>query len=110
MVFGWANYLYSSENASADKEGEKLGVAPKIEVDKANNLIRFTYNGNEFGVDDWKNASIYVTTWDKSGEGNYREFAEKPDVWTFGGANKNSPKILDDVFLKLMVNNETLPD
>lgn len=109
MVFGWANYLYSSENASSDNEGEKLGIAPKIEVDKANNLIRFTYRGNDFGVDDWKNVSIYITTWDKSGEGNYREFAEKPDIWTFGGAKENSPKVLDEVFLKLAVSN-TNPD
>jgi glycosidase len=101
MVFGWASYLYSSENATEEKEGVKLGVAPAIFVDKANKRIRFTYQGNDFGVDNWRGVSIYITTWDKSGEGNYRDLAEKQDVWTFGGGSPQSPKILDDIFIQL---------
>lgn len=109
MVFGWANYLYSSAGSSPNKEGEKLGIAPKIQIDKSKNLIRFTYNGNNFAVDDWSHASIYITTWDKNGEGNYRELAEKPGTWVFGGAKATSPKILDDVFLQLTPINTNLP-
>jgi glycosidase len=101
MVFGWANYLYSSAGASINEEGNKLGIAPKIEVDKLNKRIRFIYDGSEFAVQDWQGVSIYITTWDKSGEGNFRELAAKPDVWTFGSTTSNAPKILDDVYLKL---------
>ncbi|MFT6899215.1 MAG: glycosidase [Paraglaciecola sp.] len=101
MVFGWANYLYWPQNSSANQEGDKLGIAPKIEVDKANKRIRFIYDGNDFGVDNWHDVSVYITTWDKSGEGNYRELSETPNVWTFGGAQQGQPKILDDVFIQL---------
>jgi hypothetical protein len=101
MVFGWASYLYSSENATEEKEGHKLGVAPAITVDKANKRIRFTYKGNDFGVENWGGVSIYITTWDKSGEGNYRDLAKKQDVWTFGGGSPQAPKILDDIFIQL---------
>lgn len=101
MVFGWANYLYWSDNANGNKEGDKPGVAPSIWVDKDNNRIRFTYQGSDFGVQDWDGVSIYITTWDKSGEGNYRELSAKAALWTFGGASSNDPKILDDAFIQL---------
>jgi hypothetical protein len=101
MVFGWASYLYSSENATEKKEGHKLGVALAISVVKANKRIRFTYQGNDFGVVNWRGVSIYITTWDKSGEGNYHDIAEKQHVWTFGSGVHSRPKILDDIFIQL---------
>lgn len=101
MAFGWASYLYWSDDATRHTEGQKPGLAPVIEVDKDNDSIRFIYQGSDFGVMDWDGVSIYITTWDKSGEGNYRELSAKEALWTFGGADANEPKILDDVFIKL---------
>jgi glycosidase len=101
MAFGWSSYIYWSDDASRDSEGKKPGISPVIEVDKNNNRIRFIYQGNDFAVDNWKDVSIYITTWDKSGEGNYRELSENAAPWTFGGADSNEPKILDDVLIKL---------
>ena len=101
MAFGWASYLYWSDDATLHNEGEKPGIAPEIEIDKHNNSIRFIYQGSDFGVQDWDGVSIYITTWDKSGEGNYRDLSAKEALWAFGGAASNEPKILDDVLIKL---------
>ena len=104
MAFGWASYLYWSDDATRHNEGKKPGFAPAIEVDKDNNTIRFIYQGGDFGVMDWDGVSIYITTWDKSGEGNYRELSAKEALWTFGGAGSDEPKILDDILIKLQPN------
>jgi glycosidase len=101
MVFGWANYLYSPQSASSKKEGEKLGIAPDINVDRTTNTITFTYDGQDIGVQNWEGTSIYITTWDKSGEGNYRELQPKAAIWSFGSNTPNGPKILDDAFIIL---------
>lgn len=105
VVFGWGNYLYLSNNASVEHEGDKPGLGPEIRVDEKNNLIHLRYLGAdlgpEFEVTDWQNTTIYITTWDKSGEGNYRNLQQTPALWSFGGAPVNSPKILDGVLIKL---------
>lgn len=101
MFFGWANYLYSSQGASEQQEGQKLGVAPDIDVDMQNKTLTISYDGNQFSVNDWRDVEIYITTWDKSGEGNYRELDKTPNVWTFGGGSSSSPLILDDALIKL---------
>ena len=101
MVFGWANYLYSSESASKEKEGNKPGIAPDIKINRTSNTITFTYHGNDIGVQNWQGTSIYITTWDKSGEGNYRELQLTPALWSFASKTPDGPKILDDAFITL---------
>ena len=101
MAFGWANYLYWPQDATLLQEGEKAGISPQMVLDYPNHSIEFTYDGAELGIEDWTGVSIYVTTWDKSGEGNYRELAPSPNIWTFGGGEHDSPKILDDAMLTL---------
>ncbi|KXI27087.1 alpha-amylase family glycosyl hydrolase [Paraglaciecola hydrolytica] len=101
VAYGWANYVYWPTQATALHEGEKAGIAPPMAIDYQNNSIEFTYDGAELGIEDWAGVSIYVTTWDKSGEGNYRELAENANTWTFGGGSLTSPKILDAVLLEL---------
>lgn len=101
VSYGWGNYVYSTDKASLKSEGTKLGVAPKIEVNKKYKSIRFIYNGAEFGVDDWKNTQVYITTWDKDGGGSYRNLSSKPNVWDFGGGDKYAEKILDDMLIEV---------
>ncbi|MGJ8679306.1 alpha-amylase family glycosyl hydrolase [Paraglaciecola sp.] len=101
VAFGWGNYLYLSTNADVNQEGDKPGLAPDIRVDKKNNRIHFTYLGNNLGINDWSKVSIYITTWDKSGEGNYRDLSPSNDIWSFGGATSTAPKILDDLMIQL---------
>lgn len=101
VAYGWGNYMYDTDGASSKATGGKLGVSPNIKVDKANNNIEFTYQGRQFGIDNWENTSIYITSWDISGEGSYREVSPKGGEWVFGGGKHSAPKVLDDVLIKL---------
>ncbi|NIB38115.1 alpha-amylase [Pseudomaricurvus alkylphenolicus] len=101
VAYGWGNYMYKSLGAEATKTGEMLGVAPKITVDKDARTIRFFYEGSKIGIDDWNDAQIYITTWDMTGEGNYRELGETPQAWSFGGGHHGEPRILDDVRVRV---------
>ena len=99
VASGWASYLYDTSNASADEQGEKLGVSPRITSDKQARTVTFFYEGERFGVNDWQGANIYVTTWEHNPEGEYTEINETPSDWSFGGAPPSSPKVLDDLLI-----------
>jgi len=101
MAYGWGNYMYDTAGASASAEGNKLGLAADIEVDYAANKVVFRYDGKAFGVSDWSEVGIYVTTWDKDGGGAYRILTDKEAEWKFGGGKAGDPKILDDAFVRL---------
>lgn len=99
--FGWGNAVYSSANASEKNEGEVLGVGPKLQVDKHNKRIKFSYDGKHFGLDSWSGVEIYITTWDKDGGGAYRSLGEEAKIWQFGGAKEGGAKIFDSVYLRI---------
>lgn len=101
QIYGWGNSTYSINNATAQHKGDKIGSAPKVSVDKANSTIQLTYDGNSFGVADWSQYYIYITTWDMSGEGEYRPIGNYSNNWQFGGAAGTAPKIMDDVLIYL---------
>lgn len=101
IAYGWGNYVYTTDHASASKEGYKLGVAPKIIVNKEKRLIEFQYDADVFGLSDWRGVGIYVTTWDKAGEGGYRPLVAEPTMWSFGSPTANAPLILDELWLQL---------
>ena len=102
VAYGWGNYMYRAHNASAEEMGDKVGIAPQITVDKAASQITFLYRGGQIGVEDWHNVVIYLTTWDISGEGYYRELTPEGGEWQFGGGQPQEPKIMDFVKLKLV--------
>lgn len=104
IAYGWGNYVYTTEHASATEEGYKLGIAPKIIVDKNKRLIEFHYDADVFGLSDWRGVGIYVTTWDKAGEGGYRPLVAEPTMWNFGSPSAKqakAPLILDALWLQL---------
>jgi len=101
IVYGWGNYVYTTDHATETEEGYKLGVAPKITVNQKNRRIEFQYDADVFGLNDWQGIGIYVTTWDKAGEGGYRPLAKEPTMWSFGSPTENAPLILDDLWLQL---------
>ncbi len=101
VAYGWGNYMYRAQGATSEHAGEKVGVSPQISVDKDNNTITFFYRGQLIGVDNWRNVGIYLTTWDISGEGAYRELHPAGGEWQFGGGRTTDPKILDSAFLRL---------
>lgn len=101
VAYGWGNYMYLADGATANHTGSKIGVAPKVSVNKDTNTITFFYTGNTLGITDWQGVAIYATTWDIAGEGYYRDISAKGGEWVFTGANENAAKILDSVFLEL---------
>ncbi len=100
---GWISVTYRDAGATADRQGEKLGVSPKVSADKKNRTITFFYEGSLLGVDDWTGATVYISTWDASGEGVYLEILPEPSEWFFSGGAADDPKIMDDVLLTLEV-------
>ena len=101
VAYGWGNYMYRSAHASANEMGQKVGIAPQVSVDKDKVEISFFYRGEQFGVNDWQDVFIYLTTWDISGEGAYRELTPKGGEWQFGGGEHHDAKIMDSVKLQL---------
>lgn len=101
FLFGWGNSVFTAKDATAQQAPSKLGAAPNVQVDAKAGVIRVRYDGRALGIQSWRNASIYLSTWDKTGEGALRGLAEQPSPWNFGGASANSPKIMDDVWLRL---------
>lgn len=101
QVFGWGNSIFSAKGASATQTGHKLAGAPDIEVDVAAKQIRLRYQGRGLGVADWAGSRIYISTWDKTGEGALRQLQREPSLWNFGGASAQSAKVMDDVLLML---------
>ncbi|WP_306520912.1 alpha-amylase family glycosyl hydrolase [Rheinheimera sp.] len=101
FMFGWGNSVFNAKNATALNTGDKLGAAPQLEVDAKAGVIIVRYQGQALGVSNWAGAGIYISTWDKTGEGLLRSIAPEPSPWNFSGAPSNAPKVLDDIWLEL---------
>lgn len=95
VAYGWGNYMYNSIGANKDKIGKRLGVAPAIQIDKDKKQITFTYSGDALEIANWRGTSVYITTWDIAGEGNYRALSPQGNAWEFGGGKENDPKVFD---------------
>ncbi len=101
FLFGWGNSIFSAKQADAQQAPTKLGAAPSIEVDADKGVVRIRYDGRALGVQSWQESLIYLSTWDKSGEGALRGFSAQPAPWSFSGGDDRSPKVMDDVLIKL---------
>ena len=98
---GWDSYTYLSSGSDANRQGDKLGVSPRITTDQESRTITLFYEGAALGVDDWTGSRIYVTTWESTAEGAYIDIRPEPSDWYFGGGEPGDPKIMDDVLLEL---------
>ena len=101
FMFGWGNSVFNAKGATATETGSKLGAAPQLQVDLVTKVITVSYQGQALGIQDWAGAEIYLSTWDKTGEGALRDIAVQASSWSFGGAAADAPKVLDDLWLKL---------
>lgn len=101
VASGWASYMYGNSNASQNEQGDKLGISPRITTDEEAGTVTLFYQGERLGIEDWRNTSVYITTWEHNAEGEYIEILESPSDWSFGGAPPESPKVLDDVLVVL---------
>lgn len=101
VLYGWGNFLFDSNGATADKPGKKLGTAPSVEVDKDARTITLAYSASALGQADWAGTKIYLTTWDRAGEGGIRILTPAGAEWEFGGGERSAPLILDDLLIEL---------
>lgn len=101
VLYGWGNFLFNSNGATADKPGQKLGTAPGLAVDKDARKITLTYSASALGQDSWAGTKIYLTTWDRAGEGGIRPLTPEGAEWEFGGGEHSAPLILDDLLVEL---------
>ena len=101
VAYGWGNSTFSTDNSDRTSFGQKYGVAPTIVVDKAANTIRFRYNRTDFGIPDWYQSSIYVTTWDITGEGMYRKIDKDVSEWSFSVGDQDDPKVFDSMLIRI---------
>jgi hypothetical protein len=107
FLFGWGNSVFSAEGASRTATGKKLGAAPQLEVDAAKGLIRIRYDAAALGLPGWDGAKIYLSTWDKSGEGVLRSIELTPSPWNFTASSRDAAKVMDDVWLELKATNSS---
>ncbi|MBY5990789.1 alpha-amylase family glycosyl hydrolase [Ferrimonas balearica] len=100
-LFGWGNGLFTAEGACAQRTGVQVGPVPRIEVDKAAGTLTSHYQGAPLGVSHWRGARLYITTWDRTGEGALRPLEPVAGPWAFGGGSAESPRIMDALWLTL---------
>ncbi|MEL7198808.1 MAG: alpha-amylase family glycosyl hydrolase [Pseudomonadota bacterium] len=90
-VFGWGNSL----SRAPDK---KLGRAPNVTADLANNTITIHYSASALGIESWDGVRLYVTTFDREGEGGFRKTTNEGGPMAFRG-DPDGPKIMDDMLI-----------
>lgn len=97
-VYGFGTGLHSKENASADFRGESVTGSPATVVDFDADTIAFTYDADDFGLNNWTGIKVYVTSWDIDGiEDVHRPLVEEVEAFKFGGRqNPDDDLILDD--------------
>ena len=101
VLYGWGNFLFDNNGATANKPGQKLGTAPSVEVDKDARTITLAYSASALDQDNWAGVKIYLTTWDRAGEGGIRTLTPAGAEWEFGGGEGSDPLILDDLLIEL---------
>lgn len=107
FLFGWGNSVFNAAGADATSTGQKLGAAPQVIVDAAKGLIRIGYNAAALGLPGWDGAKIYLSTWDKTGEGVLRSIELTPSPWNFSAKATDAPKVMDDLWLELKAVNSS---
>nr|WP_283106327.1 alpha-amylase family glycosyl hydrolase [Shewanella submarina] len=105
-LHGWGNTLFipgESQSGGAESGNtdaiQRVAPAPQISVDKAAATLTLKYQGEGLGLKQWDGVKIYITTWDRSGEGDLRLVTPEATSWSFGGGNSQSPLIMDSLWL-----------
>ena len=96
-LYGWDNSVSGQTGASHSQSGDILPWSPKVKVSTNLNTISITYNASQFGLSDWNGVELYISTWDVSGEGDYRSITSEASRWQFSRPGGDGPYILDDI-------------
>jgi len=99
QLFGWGNRLFKPSNSSNNYFTGSSGKSPKISMNNRSREIKILYDAKQFGIANWNNTKVYITTWDVSGEGEYRPLNQKASRWAFSSktADRTGALILDDI-------------
>jgi hypothetical protein len=92
-VFGWGNSLSRAPN-------RKLGRAPDVLADLDRDTITLSYSAKALGLEGWEGVRLYVTTFDREGEGVFRNTTLEGGPMAFRG-DPNGPKIMDDMLITI---------
>jgi len=101
--YGWGNYMFAANKQSPETEGSLLSYTPSIQVNKKNKTLNLRYSADSLGLSNWFDVGLYITVWDKEGDGLYKDITleQEQTRWKFSGVSVNSPKILDDMYINL---------
>ncbi|PHS13813.1 MAG: alpha-amylase [Kangiella sp.] len=97
QFFGWGNSMFGTDGADLKHFGSTEAKSPTLVVNTNENKITVTYDANQLGIESWLGSKIYITTWDLSGEGEYRPLSKSASRWDFSSPNANGAFILDDI-------------
>jgi glycosidase len=92
-VFGWGNSLILAPN-------QKVGRAPAVKADHERKAITISYSAASLGLKSWRGIRLYVTTFDREGEGGFRRMTPEGGPMVFRG-NPAGPKIMDDMLISI---------
>ncbi|BEU04417.1 alpha-amylase [Agarivorans sp. OAG1] len=99
VIFGWQSSIYNAQGADADNWGEAVTPAPKVTVDKAQQVIYLDFASDSLGrPNSLDGIRFYLSTWDLDGlSAVYRPLAEDAGPWNFSGGEANQEKIWDEL-------------
>lgn len=92
-LFGWGNSMMLPPN-------RRIGRAPKVKVDHHRNTITIAYSAKALDISTWDGAKLYVTTYDREGEGELRRTTPTGGPMAFRGP-LDGPKIMDDLLIEV---------
>jgi len=99
---GWGITLHNTNNATKDRLGEGVTPSPTADVNKQLGEITLSIPYDTLDTQDLSGWKFYVTTFDYDGiEAVLRPLKPEAEQWAFGGADENSPKIMDDLIIEI---------
>ena len=92
-IFGWGNSMKL-------QSGRKIGRAPSVIADHEAKTITISYRASSLGLKSWQGVRLYITTFDREGEGGFRRMTKAGGRMEFGGDPKG-PRIMDDLRIEI---------
>jgi len=97
---GWTTQVHTAREASATHPGTALTTKPEITTQPGKGTITFRIPAATLGHPTTLDGiQFYLTTWDSAGEGGLRPLAPKAASFTYGGAQEDSPRIMDELWI-----------
>lgn len=97
---GWTTQVHTAQGATATNPGTALTVKPRVTADAEQGTIALAIPAAMLGDPaSIEGIQFYLTTWDSAGEGGLRPLSPTAASFTYGGAPKDSPRIMDALWI-----------